>query len=79
MHFSGGNELKFCTATVYFTCAQFISELYVSLHHGDGYEVLHLHFLPPTEEHQAISLQRFELQLNTQVVMDVGQGRIGYV
>lgn len=64
---------------VYFTCAQFISELYMSVHHGDGYEVLHLHFLPAAEEHQAVSLLRLEFQLNMQVIVDVGQGRIGNV
>lgn len=63
----------------YFTCAQFISELYMSLHHGDGHKVLHLHFLPSTEEHQAVSLQGLELHLDTQVVMDVCEGRISYV
>lgn len=60
------------------TCAQLISELYVSLHHRDGYKVLHLHFLPTTEEHQSVSVQRFELQLDAKVVVDVCERRISY-
>lgn len=49
------------------------------LHHGDGDKVLHLHFLPSAEEHEAVSLQGLELELNSQVVVDVGQRRVGYV
>lgn len=64
---------------ILFTCAQFISELYMSIHHGDGYKVLHFHFLPSTEEHQAVSFQGLKLELNTKVIVDVGQWRIGYV
>lgn len=51
----------------------------MSFHHGNGDEILHLHFFPTTEEDQAISLHWLELQLNTQVIMDVGQRRIGDV
>lgn len=74
-----GKGLHSYSSQVDFTCAQFVSELHMSVHHGDRYEVLHLHFLPTAEEHQTVALLRLEFQLYTQVIVDVGQGRISNV
>lgn len=62
-------SLEFSGST--FTCSKFISEFHASIHHGDGHKVLHLHFLPSTEEDQAVSLQGLELELNSEVIVDV--------
>lgn len=64
-----GGPLEFPGSTV--TCSKFISEFHASIHHGDGHKVLHFHFLPSTEEHQAVSLQGLELQLHSEVIVDV--------
>ena len=59
------------------TCAQLVAELHVPVHHGQSHEVFNLHLLTPAEEHQAVRVQGLQLQLHPQVVVDVGEGRIG--
>lgn len=61
------------------TCSQFISEFHTSVHHGNGHKILHFHLLSSTEEDEAVSLQGLELQLDPQVIVDVGQWRVGDV
>ena len=58
------------------TSPQFIAELHVSIHHLQGDKVLRLHLLAHAEEHQTVQVHGFELHLDAQVVVDVGQRRV---